>query len=396
MKQGVFVLIVLIGIVLAACGNTPNQPSQNRSAGNQSSGPSPTKSTAQALQAQAESESQRKAIIESANATAAAIVAAARSAPDTAVTSIPTEAALPTATTARATATPLPTATTAPTATSEPTPTPRPKATKTPTPEAKLTLYVDAADAGYKGVNLRAKPSKDSKSMGLLPNGESVTAMGTPVKGDDGKDWYWVVNKGNKGYMLGSLLSLNKPTRTVPASDEDAEVGNQGSDSDEDAASNARTFGDGIHEVGVDIQPGTYRAREAQSGCYWARLSSLSGETDDIIANENEEAHPVVTISPIDKAFESDGCGEWTTDLSAVTDSRTSFGDGKFIIGTDIDPGTYRSEVGSGCYYARLSGFGGTTDEIIANANASGPALVTIAPTDKGFQSSGCGKWTRR
>jgi hypothetical protein len=42
----------------------------------------------------------------------------------------------------------------------------------------------------------------------------------------------------------------------------------------------------------------------------------------------------------------------------------------------------------------RLSGFGGTFDEIIANDFGSGPRMVTISPTDVGFESSGCGPWT--
>jgi hypothetical protein len=41
-----------------------------------------------------------------------------------------------------------------------------------------------------------------------------------------------------------------------------------------------------------------------------------------------------------------------------------------------------------------LSGFGGTLGEIIANDLASGPTIVTIAASDAGFQSSGCGTWS--
>jgi hypothetical protein len=71
------------------------------------------------------------------------------------------------------------------------------------------------------------------------------------------------------------------------------------------------------------------------------------------------------------------------------------FGDGTFIIGEDIQPGTYRASSPSrGCYYARLSGFGGSVDDILANANTDYPTVVTIQPTDKGFKSDGCGTWT--
>ena len=73
----------------------------------------------------------------------------------------------------------------------------------------------------------------------------------------------------------------------------------------------------------------------------------------------------------------------------------SSFGDGTFIVNTDIEPGTYKSSGSQGCYYARLSGFGGTTDDIIANDNTNSPAIVTIKSTDKGFVSTRCGTWTQ-
>lgn len=70
-------------------------------------------------------------------------------------------------------------------------------------------------------------------------------------------------------------------------------------------------------------------------------------------------------------------------------------GDGIHVVGTTLPPGTYHAPGSSGCYWARLSGFGGSGEEIIANHFGSGPVVVTIAPTDKGFRSSGCGAWTK-
>lgn len=64
----------------------------------------------------------------------------------------------------------------------------------------------------------------------------------------------------------------------------------------------------GIWLVGTDIKPGTYRAT-GHGGCYWARLSNLSGS--GIIAN-GLGANQIVTISASDKAFETQDCGDWT------------------------------------------------------------------------------------
>jgi hypothetical protein len=72
-----------------------------------------------------------------------------------------------------------------------------------------------------------------------------------------------------------------------------------------------------------------------------------------------------------------------------------SFGEGAYIVGTDIEPGTYRNSGSSGCYYERLSEFTGDFDAIIANGNTNASTVVTIAPTDAGFQSQNCGTWSK-
>lgn len=156
-------------------------------------------------------------------------------------------------------------------------------------------------------------------------------------------------------------------------------------------------FFDSTWEVGVEIPPGTYRTTDYTDGCYWARSSSFSGETDDIIANEFGSGFMVATIATRDVAFESSGCGDWTSDLSQVTESDTEFEEGTYIVGTDIRPGTYRSSEADGCYWARLRGFSGELNDIITNDfRDGGQAIVTIKPSDEGFTTSGCGTWTLR
>ena len=79
-----------------------------------------------------------------------------------------------------------------------------------------------------------------------------------------------------------------------------------------------------------------------------------------------------------------------------TADSYPHFGDGTWQVGKDIQPGTYRTRKGSrGCYYARLNGFSGDTSDILANDNTDNPTVVTIAPTDTGFESTRCGTWTK-
>src|SRR5690606_14520514 len=113
----------------------------------------------------------------------------------------------------------------------------------------------------------------------------------------------------------------------------------------------------GVKQVGVEVVAGaTYRTRSARSGCYWARLSGFGGTLDEIIANDITDGPAVVTIGPNDVGFESTRCGTWTQDLSSITSNNEEFGEGTYIVGVDILPGTYRSEGNDFCYWARLSG----------------------------------------
>ena len=70
-------------------------------------------------------------------------------------------------------------------------------------------------------------------------------------------------------------------------------------------------FGDGTYLVGVDIEPGIYRA-PGGSFCSWERLSGLGGEFDDIIAIDvSENSRQIVGVKATDKAFKVSGCGRW-------------------------------------------------------------------------------------
>jgi Bacterial Ig-like domain (group 2) len=158
------------------------------------------------------------------------------------------------------------------------------------------------------------------------------------------------------------------------------------------------SFGNGIHRVGIDIPAGLFRSQNEQNAsCYWARLNGFGGTTDEIIANGIDGGPAVVAIAPTDRGFETNRCATWMQVTGPGTSGLTApFDGGAFIVGTDIAPGTWRSDgTGTSCYWARLSGFGGTISEIIANNFGAAPAIVTIQPSDVGFTSSRCGTWSR-
>ncbi|WP_421845152.1 hypothetical protein [Mycobacterium sp.] len=72
----------------------------------------------------------------------------------------------------------------------------------------------------------------------------------------------------------------------------------------------------------------------------------------------------------------------------------TIAGDGTYQVGTEIQPGTYRSEAGRSCRWWRLSGLDGGSSDIISNGSGPGLQVVQIAPTDVAFATDSCPPWT--
>ena len=157
-------------------------------------------------------------------------------------------------------------------------------------------------------------------------------------------------------------------------------------------APSGTTFGNGTHS---DIAEGTYRARAAD-GCYWARLSGFGGGLDEIIANEFTNASTIVTVDSSDAGFESAGCATWEAVQDTYpTNAQDSFDDGTYVVGEHIQPGTYRTDGGDGCYWERLSGFSGELADVITNGFTDDNVVVTISEDDVGFAATRCGTWTR-
>lgn len=67
------------------------------------------------------------------------------------------------------------------------------------------------------------------------------------------------------------------------------------------------SFGDGVWEVGTDIAAGKYKAADAGSDCYWAKLKA----DDSIINNDLPHGPTTVTIEASVSKFKSKDCGEW-------------------------------------------------------------------------------------
>ncbi|MGC0252360.1 hypothetical protein [Pseudactinotalea sp. Z1748] len=138
-----------------------------------------------------------------------------------------------------------------------------------------------------------------------------------------------------------------------------------------------------------------------------AEMEAASGsldvaeELEQVTAERDELAGELETMTDerdaaLAAAEEAEGqiaaAEEAEADAAAAAAER-SFGNGTWRVGEDIDPGVYRTEGASSCYWERLSGFSGEFGDIIANDFTSGPTTVTIAASDSGFSSQGCGTW---
>lgn len=153
------------------------------------------------------------------------------------------------------------------------------------------------------------------------------------------------------------------------------------------------SFGSGTKFVGSNgVSPGRYLTITA-GNCYWERLSGFSGTLDEILANDNAPGnHVIVDIKNGDSGFSSSRCGLW---FPYTPKPPTTLTDGVWSVTDEISPGTWSATPSSSCYWARLSGFGGTLDEILANDNVTGSVIVEIQPGDVGFLSSRCGTWSK-
>lgn len=127
--------------------------------------------------------------------------------------------------------------------------------------------------------------------------------------------------------------------------------------------------------------------------------SAVGPETDDEVEPEaDEEADPALdeqADSDIDEAADEAPQEEAEDESAPEPEPDTAdagFGNGTYRIGEDLEPGTYRSTGTSMCYWERLSGFSGELEDIIGNGN-DGLEIVTIAESDAGFTSQGCGDW---
>jgi hypothetical protein len=149
-------------------------------------------------------------------------------------------------------------------------------------------------------------------------------------------------------------------------------------------------IGPGTYIVNADIQPGIYKGLAGEGlfdSCYWERLKDLTGNFESILANDNSVGQFYIQVKDSDYALKTDcqltklitipeHTGEYPQSITA----------GTYLIGNDIQAGTYRGQTGvdfsDSCYWERLRGVDGDFDSIIANDNATGQFYIQVLQSD--------------
>jgi len=144
----------------------------------------------------------------------------------------------------------------------------------------------------------------------------------------------------------------------------------------------------GTHLVGTDIQPGIYWGMAGEGvfdSCYWERKSDLTGEFDSILANDNAVGNYYIEVKETDFALETH-CELIQLEYAPSLDIGDALPPGTYLIGRDIQPGTYQGQAGEDfsemCYWERMRSVSGDMDSIIANDNAQGSFYVQVLESD--------------
>jgi septal ring factor EnvC (AmiA/AmiB activator) len=92
------------------------------------------------------------------------------------------------------------------------------------------------------------------------------------------------------------------------------------------------------------------------------------------------------------RAAELDEREARVTGLETAWEEGTIPGDGRFRVGSDVQPGVYQAETptSGNCYWARLGSDTGELGDIIDNGNVAGPVTITVGAGDALLELSGC------
>jgi hypothetical protein len=114
----------------------------------------------------------------------------------------------------------------------------------------------------------------------------------------------------------------------------------------------------------------------------------LGGSGDDTITGQGG-------FDLVDGGGGTDSCSSTSEMRFYCEKGHRTFSNGIWVVPGEVKPGLYRNTTSAGgCYWARLSGFGGGLDDINANNFTFVRDIVQVFSSDAGFESEDCGTWT--
>jgi len=156
-------------------------------------------------------------------------------------------------------------------------------------------------------------------------------------------------------------------------------------------------FGDGTYLVGTDIKPGLYRVILKDTFLnmgYVERSKGLSMELSDILANIILTGDGYVEVKDTDAAVKLTGVEIYEINLDELTQNiKTEVSDGIYLVGFDIEPGTYKVEVTDTttgmAYVERTNTVAMDISDIIANEIFQGQGYLEVKESDFAIRIQG-------
>lgn len=166
-------------------------------------------------------------------------------------------------------------------------------------------------------------------------------------------------------------------------------------------------FGPGLHPVGnpltsTQMPPGLWRSLGG-SGCQWSRIQNGAPAIAGKSTHDNGPQYAQIAASDI--GFASSNClpfwqhpGPFARPLAQPG---SPFGDGDFLVGSEVAPGTYVASPPAGqvCNWAVVRGFHGkdssgrNPDFVRGDTTSASAPTAVVDLGDFGFTSQGCGQW---
>lgn len=117
-------------------------------------------------------------------------------------------------------------------------------------------------------------------------------------------------------------------------------------------------------------------------------LQKAVSQAEERIWNYYQENQ--VLVAQVEELQRGPDDGDRGTPTTAVPGPRTTYGDGTYLVGTQIPPGDYTGVVtGQVGYWARLRSTDGVIGAIIANGLPRGPFVLTINQSDMAVELRG-------